>query len=361
MKDDIALLMPKSYWDNVDEIVSSTLSTAPSESTDYIKTLDIAQSDFDKLAKYDLASDVVDDLIAECCDVSQVWSKLLLFPHLGLMREIEQALRQFGQVDAVMTWVNCPSLTLVAKNLGIPVIHNELGPLRPPRFRPTAYFDMEGLVTATEAARRYDKYKQENSNLPIMDRQSLLRFMSFDKITTVEDLANTHQLGVALHATGDAAINGVTNRDLIALSLSFPFGRPIVRLHPSDTERFSDLPVDWSEHSSSEEFLSQINNLLTVNSNIGFEALLAGKPTYLIGDSPFSAGSSSLERKTAPVAPADYHRWLNWFIFSYLIPYDLLFVPQYFRWRLSRPSETEIYEVHYDFMKQETISTTWAL
>ena len=36
-------------------------------------------------------------------------------------------------------------------------------------------------------------------------------------------------------------------------------------------------------------------------------------------------------------------RWLNWIVFGYLIPFELVFDPDYCRWRLTDPSETEIY------------------
>ena len=45
------------------------------------------------------------------------------------------------RIEAILTWCNCPSLSAAAEEKGIPVVHLELGPLRWPQYRPTAYLD----------------------------------------------------------------------------------------------------------------------------------------------------------------------------------------------------------------------------
>lgn len=44
--------------------------------------------------------------------------------------------------------------------------------------------------------------------------------------------------------------------------------------------------------------------------------------------------------------------WLNWFVFAYLIPFERLFDASYYRWRLSEPSENEIYLSNYDYWRK---------
>jgi len=60
-----------------------------------------------------------------------------------------------NDIEAILTWCNCPSLNAAAKEKGIPVVHLEIGPLRWPQYRPTAYLDFSGVNGNTEAERRY--------------------------------------------------------------------------------------------------------------------------------------------------------------------------------------------------------------
>lgn len=43
-------------------------------------------------------------------------------------------------------------------------------------------------------------------------------------------------------------------------------------------------------------------------------------------------------------------QFLNFYIFGYLIPSDLMFSDKYWKWRMTNPSETEIYWKHIDFL-----------
>ena len=41
--------------------------------------------------------------------------------------------------------------------------------------------------------------------------------------------------------------------------------------------------------------------------------------------------------------------FLNYYLFCYLIPNDLMFSGEYWQWRMTNPTETEIYKRHLDF------------
>jgi len=49
------------------------------------------------------------------------------------------------EIEAFLTWANCPSLSALAAGLAKPVIHNELGPFRGPSYQDTVYFDFQGV------------------------------------------------------------------------------------------------------------------------------------------------------------------------------------------------------------------------
>ena len=74
--------------------------------------------------------------------------------------EIKQAIRDQLEllpqdIELILSWSNCPSLEAVAAERGIPVAYLEVGPLREPQYRSTAYFDFSGVNGNTEAEARY--------------------------------------------------------------------------------------------------------------------------------------------------------------------------------------------------------------
>jgi hypothetical protein len=87
---------------------------------------------------------------------------------------------------------------------------------------------------------------------------------------------------------------------------------------------------------------------MTVNSGIALEALLLGRRAIVLSDSPIaiaadrSMTSRSRERLLA----------LNFFAFGYMVPYALMFDPEYTRWRLTNPSELEIVRRHQAWYRQ---------
>ena len=65
------------------------------------------------------------------------------------------------QIDTFISICNCPSLEHVARTLGKEVMHIEIGPLRAPMYRNTAYLDFAGVNGGTEASARYEKCQAE--------------------------------------------------------------------------------------------------------------------------------------------------------------------------------------------------------
>lgn len=61
------------------------------------------------------------------------------------------------------------------------------------------------------------------------------------------------------------------------------------------------------------------------------------------GKSPSYYGSAHTVEEKAPEVDPMY---LNFFAMNYLIPFKFMMDPEYIRWRLSDPSEKEIFEKH---------------
>lgn len=239
-------------------------------------------------------------------------------------------------IEAILSWCNCPSLSAAAVEKGIPVVHLELGPLRWPQYRPTAYLDFSGVNGNTEVERRY----LESGFRPGagFDIEALRRF--FYQAGDGESPAARSDLGVALQVEDDSNLlafgHGFDNQSLLVYAhLHRAEGSVLVRGHPGS---LFALKPDWYQVDDSPDsvaFIRRCERMLTINSSVGLEAMLLGKPVEVLGDCAhrFIAEAGDEPERVARLA---------FYLFAYLVPMDLLYDSGYLRFRLGRPSEYEI-------------------
>jgi len=279
------------------------------------------------------------------------WRHFLLEEDEPLQQWLQDAVqareRALGErFEAIFVWNNCLALRRAAATLGRPLLHWELGPLRLPQFRQTVYLDAAGVNGGTESEERFRRACRsgEVKKLPEYSREDLMRLLATQPVGCAPE--PEFELGVPLQVDDDSNLvayaNGYDNARLLSLALarcSAP-SRLLVRNHPN---RSAPLPggafaVDHSP--GSVEFINRCERILTINSGVGAEALLAGRPVEALGDSPYvhiarSAGGT-WEQAAA----------LRFFFLCYLVPWTLLFDPAYVRWRLGVPTEAQIAARH---------------
>jgi hypothetical protein len=239
-------------------------------------------------------------------------------------------------IEAILTWCNCPSLRAAAAEKGIPVVHLELGPLRWPQYRPTAYLDFSGVNGNTEAERRY----LESGFRPGagLDIKALRHF--FYQAGDGETPAARFDLGVALQVEDDSNLlafgHGFDNQSLLVYAhLHRAEGSVLVRGHPGS---LFALKPDWYQVDDSPDsvaFIHRCDKILTINSSVGLEAMLMGKRVEVLGDCAhrFIAEAGEAPERVARLA---------FYLFAYLVPMDLIYDSSYLRFRLGQPSAYEI-------------------
>ena len=256
-----------------------------------------------------------------------------------------QNLGNNGKIDAVLSPVNCPSLARAAREKGIPAIYFELGPLRSPGYVDLAYFDFQGLNEHSEFPARYRNYRQVAEPRK-RETFSEIRSSVLDGSWAEEEALERQpqfDVGVALQIEDDtnliASSNGFSNQALIVYARNNFTGKKIAyKAHPGSL--FSVKSEKGGvERSTGTQFLFDCKSILTINSSMGFEALLWGKPVYLLGRAAYET--------IVPVEDTDErHHALTFYLQNYLVPYDLIFDKQYIAFRLARPSEGDIREKH---------------
>lgn len=281
-----------------------------------------------------------------------VWRHLLTQDYAPLgdaFRELLVGIARREKIEAILTFCNCPAIQRVAQQFGIHLIHNEIGPLRAPDYRPTGYFDFRGVNGNTEAGERLARYLRASSREPVMG--SMLDVLAEDPAAKQAIRRRAGEaVGIALQLPDDsntvAFSHGFDQAALLRLAKqAFPDRVLLIRQHPqaaADMDYAEYGVVDASQ--SAADFIAQCEIVFTINSSVGFEALLLGRKVVALGDAFYAslAEPQAAGRQT----PSEYGAALNFLAGAYLIPYAQLFDLEYYRWRLTLPSEADIMQRH---------------
>jgi hypothetical protein len=284
-------------------------------------------------------------------NTNQIFKSLLTqaLPELVdfLDTNISELLKKYD-IAGVLSWCNVPSLSLVALKYNIPIIHNELGALRSTNYLPMAYFDFSGVNGHTEAKTRFSDFKQEVANLPLLSMEALRDLVL--NVDFPDSDKNTVDVGVALQVEDDsntlAYSNGFDALSLIRwVNKKYSNQKIVLRQHPVAHFSYEKLG-QMDESGSIFEFLSKCRTIVTINSSVALEALLFEKEVEILGDSPF--------RFILEINNPEEKRWaLNFAVFAYMVPYDFLFDYDYYLWRVSKPSEADIFVKHLAFYQEK--------
>jgi len=257
-----------------------------------------------------------------------------------LIKELRDSLATLpSDIEAIATWSNCPSLAAVAAERGIPVIYMEIGPLRAPQYRATGYLDFSGVNGNTEAEARNAKVDDFPEIAATID--DLRRGFALQQL---ERAPKGDMLGVVLQVEDDSNLlcfnNGYDNIGLITRALiEEREERLLIRAHPGS--RFDLKPGkamrDFSP--SVVEFLRECRKVLSINSSVGLEAILFDVPVDVYGEASYRY----VAEESDPIQRA---RKLSFYLFAYLVPFDLMFSSSYIRFRLGRPTESQIVARH---------------
>lgn len=220
-----------------------------------------------------------------------------------------------------------------------------MGPLRQPMYLHTAYFDFSGVNGNTESHSRYTHFERitTSKNLPTLNLEALRALFVDERFLkqSFEDRLEEYKVGVPLQVEDDSNIlafsNNFNNFEVIRLVKS-KTDSYLIRKHPSGHCEYGEAQ-DKSQNSI--EFIKKVEKVVTINSSVGFEALLYGKESQILGDSPFAF------LLFKDLTAAERLKRINFILFGYLIPFHLMYDANYYRWRLSNPTEEEIYLFHF--------------
>lgn len=320
------------------------------------------ESEFEATPRFVIPRKAFAELEQRCCSHLEILRVLFSEEHPPLraaLEEILQDLLRRDKLEAVLTWCNIPSLNLAAGRFGLPVIHNELGPFRPPLYKGTIYFDFQGVNGNTSASVDMARFIQEAGASPDFRPLSLAEIRSLladsPHVSEPSTEPPLFKRGVALQVEHDSNLvvfgNGMTNFGAIhAARTGIGPGDLLIRHHPSGQALYTERLGVMDDSPDSVTFLRQCEKVVTINSSVAFECLLQEKPVTILGDSPASALSREKQER---MSDSDRLLALNYLFLCYLVPARFLFDVDYYHWRLSRPSLLDIYQKHVEAFRTE--------
>ncbi|MBN2319623.1 MAG: tetratricopeptide repeat protein [Acidobacteria bacterium] len=313
-----------------------------------------------KIRKITLGGDIFGELETGSLSMLDAFRTLLSrdYPPLGnALRRIFDDLCRAEKPEGILTWCNIPSLELAAAEYGLPVIHNEFGPFRPPNYTGTIYFDFKGVNGNTSAARDMSAFMDEvrhDETFRPLDMEELRQLFMVDPARALQRPPMLFKSGVALQVEDDSnmlAFNrGMNNFELIfAARKGLLPGELLIRRHPKGYLEYGSSLGVLDNSADSIEFISRCERVFCTNSSVAFEAMLMEKPVKLFGDSPIACLSHEKYRE---LSPRERLLCLNYMFIGYLVPVSLLFDRDYYRWRLEFPTFREIYDRHLDYFRR---------
>lgn len=272
--------------------------------------------------------------------------------NLTLVASITDILKK-KEIKAGITWVNNRTFKEALAKHGIPTIHHELGPFRPSTYIPTAYLDFEGVNGGTEFNNRFNEFLKIVDNVPILTRKELIKVISPNKWQELYKVLDNeefeYEAGVGLQVEVDTNLllfnNGRNWIDAVLQAEAQNEGKVLVRPHPVAGYKLDPkdqrLVVDDLKEPAY-EFINKCKKIYCLNSSIGVEALLLGRKSSILGESPFYQ-LQFMDEETLLKA-------LNFTIFGYLIHRELLFNESYYDFRIQEKGNEEV--IYKDNMKR---------
>lgn len=257
-----------------------------------------------------------------------------------------------GVLYSLETW---EPVRRVCMNNMIPLIPYSFSSIRKPHgYQQTLYHANINtyLHTSKEAECRYNHYVSASIFEPIFSHRELIAILGKERTLPLIPLMNAepkYEMGICTECfsiTPQFFIHDKTTDDDIRFECEKLYKKSQI------TVRNHALQVDYmhldrsTTHNDPAAWILSCRRLTAARSQIGLKILLWGRTSVI---KPDTLGFSFMCEKDYTSTRKVDLRALNFYLFCYLVPNDLMFSGEYWQWRMTNPSETEIYKCHLDF------------
>jgi hypothetical protein len=211
----------------------------------------------------------------------------------------------------------------------------------------------EHLYCSNECEKRYNNFLLEGSSLPVFDNRDIIAIFGKERTLPLISLLNKEpKYEICVCGEGYLMLPHIFSHekytdDDIHYECNKLYSQKAIRVrqHPM---LLSQMQVDWSEmRNDPAAFILSCKRVTAICSQIVLKAMLWNRTAVMKKNTlPFSF---MCEKNYMSESKVDL-KFLNYYLFGYLIPSDFMFSEEYWKWRLTKkPTETEIYERHLNF------------
>lgn len=249
------------------------------------------------------------------------------------------------------------SLRKISLELGCPIINYSFSAFRKVHgYRQTLYVTnlRTNFWNGKECDERYNRFLQEDrTDLPTFTNEELITIIGKEHTLPLIKLIKSkpkYEMGICCECF--SLVPPVFNKkpytdDDIFYECKKLYGSDKLKVR-SHAAHLNDIQVDRNEvHNDPVSTLLSSKRVTAVQSQILLKSLLWKRTTILKTD---SLALSFLCEKDLSSEKTPSLEGLNYFFFGYLIPSDLMFSDEYWKWRFTNPSEKEIYWRHFSFL-----------
>lgn len=217
------------------------------------------------------------------------------------------------------------------------------------------YTGINGFLynNAKSCEERFEKYLQcKDANLPVFTNKEILAILGKDCTMPLLQLINhapQYEMGICTELR--AIIPSISNYNLYTDDDLFEecnkLYQPTQIATRSHAVQLDQRHLKRDEiHNDAAPFILSCKRLTSVSSQISLKVLLwkriavMKKPTMAFS---FLCTNDYTSKEIADIVG------LNYYVFCYLVPNDLMFSDAYWKWRMTNPTESEIYRKHLNF------------
>lgn len=271
-------------------------------------------------------------------------------------KKIDETEQKYGKISVIMVWFRYPALVKCAERRNIKVLAQELSIVRGNGYYKEVLgsFNFSEKYTSKVVTEEFKQISNRLSEELVFSRKEILAF-----VLQTEHLDVLNRLYEPIYEFG---IDADPERDDFFEKYSSMSQKQIckkietltsksnilARYHPCSVQK-EELSYDIDTSENSLEWILKCSRIVSSISNVGFEAMLLGRTAYVLCENiPYYLGNvhflNSVEEKTADI------NVLNYLLFAYYTPWDLMFDCNYIEWRLSSPDVLEIYKYNIAYL-----------
>lgn len=263
----------------------------------------------------------------------------------------------YGIFHCIEAW---QSIRNVCEENDIPLISYSFSAIRKPHgYRQTLYHtNIKGYLNSTEESHnRFKKFSEEIvAEIPIFTNRELIAIFGKERTLPLIQLINhkpTHEMGLCTECFSvipQFFMHNKTTDDDVRFECEKLYDKSqiVVRNHSLQVDY---MQLDRSEvHNDPAAWILGCKRMAIARSQIGLKSLLWGRTTVV---SPSTLGFAFMCEKDYSSTKTVDIKALNFYLFAYLIPNKLMFSNEYWTWRMTNPTESEIYQYHLDFYINE--------